>query len=65
LSAIYGNVERAQRLGDDVAAERRRVGAVGNLKPLDLVKSGLWRRMDFGAMVLTSSFGRLSIRAPV
>ncbi len=36
-----GNIERAQRLSDDVAAECRRVGAVGNLKPFDLVHIGV------------------------
>ena len=31
-----GDIERTQRLGDDVAAESRRVGAVGNAQPLHL-----------------------------
>ena len=40
-----GNVERAQRLGDDVAAEGRRVGAVGDVKAArPCERRGLWRR---------------------
>ena len=60
------NVERTQRLGDDVAAEGRRVGAVGDLKPLDLVNVGVFGGGGFRCHgVLASSLGRPSIRAPV
>ena len=45
------NIERAQRLGDDVAAEGRRVGAVGNLKAARPCECrGREAVLDFGAI---------------
>ena len=48
------DIERAQRLGDDVAAKGRGIGAVWDLKPLDRVNVRVFGRGGFRCHVLMS-----------